>query len=372
MFRPTPLPELNERLQSGVFDTNTRLLSGNAACRRLVAALPSAVLLVDAQGKILLANAKAAELLERGQEELETLNVAEVVAPLTELFQEASPALSHRVISPSGQERYLGCRVALAERVMTEDSSPKYLVVFDDETSWVHLQSERDQLLRLAAMGEVLPSVLHELKNPLAAVTALVEVLLEESPEGALRDDLHAIIGELRRMRLTMDGVGTLGAKLASGRFQAIDLALEETCRVLHRTAVTAGVELTHEIQSMPLLALESSVVRAMLFNLIQNAIQASPSGSTIRVRGGLSGSWLEFSVQDQGHGMAPEVLARCRELFFTTKARGSGIGLSLCTQICNDAGGELRIESAPGQGTLVTVRVPARCRIQTQPPQTP
>ena len=371
MSRTSPLPELHERPRSGTHEAITRLLSGSAACRRLMEALPSPVLLVDAQGQILHANSQAALLLERGSEELETMNVRQVVAPLEELFQEANPTVSHRFISPSGQELYLGCRVALAERVIMEDSSPKYLVVFDDETSWVRLQSERDQLLRLAAMGEVLPAVLHELKNPLAAVTALVEVLLEESPEGSLRDDLHAIIGELRRMRLTMDGVGTMGAKLASGRFQAIDLALEETCRVLHQTAVTAGVELAHEIQSMPLLALESSVIRAMLFNLVQNAIQASRSGGKVTVRGRLDGPWLEFSVQDEGNGMSPEVLARCRELFFTTKVRGSGVGLSLCHQICNDAGGELLIESRQGEGTRVTARVPARSRIQTtRPPQ--
>lgn len=358
------------RPQSGFHENEAgqRLLSGSAVCRRLLETLPSAVLLVDASGDILHANAQASRLLERESTDLEGMNVRDLVAPLEELFQIRPPAKSHRFVSPSGAELYLGCRVAIAEQIPMEDSSPKYLVVFDDETSWVRLLSERDQLLRLAAMGEVLPAVLHELKNPLAAVTALVEVLLEESPEGALRDDLFAIIGELRRMRLTMDGVGTMGAKLASGRFQAIDLALEETCRVLHQTAVTAGVTLEHEIQSMPLLALESSVIRAMLFNLIQNAVQASPTGAKVLVRGGLNGSWLEFSVEDQGHGMKPEILARCRDLFFTTKVRGSGIGLSLCHQICKDAGGELLIDSQEGVGTKVTVRVPSRSRVSARP----
>jgi signal transduction histidine kinase len=331
--------------------------------------LPSAVLLVDADGQILHANAQASRLLERELWDLEGKNVGEIVAPLEELFQEANPATSHRFVSPSGQERYLGCRVALAEQVTMEEESPRYLVVFDDETSWTRLLSERDQLLRLAAVGEVLPAVLHELKNPLAAVTALVEVLLEESPEGTMREDLYAILGELRRMRLTMDGVGTMGATLSSNRFQAIDLAMEEACRVLHQTAVAAGITLEHQIDAMPLLALEASVIRAMLFNLIQNAIQASKQGGKVLVRGRLDGSWLEFSVEDSGHGMSREVLARCRDLFFTTKVRGSGVGLSLCNRICSDAGGELIIESEEGKGTKVTARVPARSRITTRPP---
>jgi signal transduction histidine kinase len=367
-----PLPELKPRIQSGVHDSSGgRLLSESTSCRRLLDALPSAVLLVDAEGEVLHANVLASALLERDVDALEEMNVAQLIAPLEELFRESSPGVNRRFISPSGQERFLGCRVALAERVTMEQDKeePRYLVVFDDETSWARLLSERDQLLRLAAVGEVLPAVLHELKNPLAAVTALVEVLLEESAAGEIQDDLHAVLGELRRMRLTMDGVGTMGARLDSGRFQAIDLAMEEACRVLHQTAIAAGLTLTHEIEAMPLLALESSVIRAMLFNLIQNAIQASRPGGGVVVRGRLDGPWLEFSVQDSGQGMTPEVLARCRDLFFTTKTRGSGVGLSLCHRICSDAGGELQIDSEPGKGTTVTARVPGRSRITVRPP---
>jgi len=369
--KPSPLPELRKRAQSGVFDSKetNRVLSGNATCRRLLEVLPAAVLLVDGKGQVLHANEQASVLLGQASWELESRNVAEIVAPLEKLFREDNAATSHRYVTLDGQERYLGCRVSLAERIDMDDSDPKYLVVFDDETSWKRLLSERDRLLRLAAMGGVLPAVLHELKNPLAAVTVLVEVLLEESQEGSLRDDLYAILGELRRMHLTMDGVGTMGAKLSSERFQPIDLAIEDTCRVLTRSATTAGVELRFEVQPMPLLALESSVIRAMLFNLIQNSIQANHPGGKVMVRGGLVDGWLEFSVEDDGHGMTPEVVARCRDLFFSTKVRGSGIGLSLCHQICKDAGGELRIESEPGKGTTITARVPAQKRLTSVPP---
>jgi PAS domain S-box-containing protein len=338
-----------------------RVLSGSATCRRLLELLPTPVLLVDGEGQVLHANAQASVLLGLAPWELESRNVAEIVAPLDRLFGVENGVTSHRFTTRDGQERYLGCRVSIAERIDMDDNEPKYLVVFDDETSWKRLQSERDRLLRLAAMGGVLPAVLHELKNPLAAVTVLVEVLLEESPEGTLRDDLYAILGELRRMHLTMDGVGTMGAKLASERFQAVDLAIEGTCRVLMGSASAAGVELRCEVEPMPVLALETSVIRAMLFNLIQNAIQANRPGGRVTVRGALRDGWLEFSVEDDGHGMAPEVVARCRDLFFTTKVRGSGIGLSLCHQICKEAGGELQIESQQGKGTHITARVPTQ-----------
>jgi signal transduction histidine kinase len=109
-----------------------------------------------------------------------------------------------------------------------------------------------------------------------------------------------------------------------------------------------------------------------MMFNLVQNAIQACRTGGKVVVQSKLEDNWLEFSVEDTGQGMTPEVLARCRDLFFTTKVRGSGIGLSLCHQICKDAGGELRIESEPGQGTKITARVPVQKRISTRLSTTP
>jgi signal transduction histidine kinase len=163
-----------------------------------------------------------------------------------------------------------------------------------------------------------------------------------------------------------------MGAKLASDRFQPVDQAIEDTCKVMSRTAAAASIELVCEVPPMPLLALETSVIRAMMFNLVQNAIQACRTGGKVVVQSKLEDNWLEFSVEDTGQGMTPEVLARCRDLFFTTKVRGSGIGLSLCHQICKDAGGELRIESEPGQGTKITARVPVQKRISTRLSTTP
>lgn len=365
MLTRKQLPELQSSFSNDLYDG--LLLSNNLAGRKLLEALPTAVLLIDENGVILHGNHHALALLKRDNAKLIGENIRTLIAPLGQPFQEGVQ-ITYRARSPSGTELEMCYCSAITEELIQDESSTKCLVILEGEASWKRLLSERNRLMHLAAMGEVLPAVLHELKNPLAAVMTLVEVLLEEQLPDSLNSDFHAILGELRRMRMTMDGVSTMGAKLASDRFQAIDLAIGDACRVLGKSALDVGVDLRHEIQVMPLLALESSVIRAILFNLIQNAIQACEQGGEVLVQGSIHNSKLLLSVEDNGRGMSPEVLVHCKELFFSTKSRGSGIGLPLCDRICKEAGGELIIESHEGKGTKITVLIPARSRISIRP----
>lgn len=231
----------------------------------------------------------------------------------------------------------------------------------EDRTTFERLREERDRLLQLAAVGEVLPSVLHELKNPLAAITTAVEVLLEEVPAGHVQDDLHAILSEVRRIKLTLEGIGLVRQGLDGTRATAVDFALMEAFRVLEAQMRRKGIVARCDVPSLPLLPFDASAIRAILFNLVNNSIYACRSGDEISLDARLSegGRVFEFNVADTGVGMAPEILERCQDLFFTTKPNGSGIGLSLCHTVVSRAGGALRIESKEGGGTRVRVRLP-------------
>lgn len=235
------------------------------------------------------------------------------------------------------------------------------------------LREERDRLLRLAAVGEVLPSLLHELRNPIAGVTTALEVLIEEMEPGEVRDTLHALLGELRRAQLTLQGIGTADRALrGDGSHHAIDHALRDACRVMSASAREAGVELRTDIPDLPLLPIDAPALRGVLFNLLNNAIAATRGKGTVDVIVRLDGSTLNVVVRDDGVGMKPEVRARCTELFFTTKARGSGIGLALARRTLESVGGSIDIESEPGKGTTVTLSIPVDAdpvKVLTEPP---
>lgn len=323
--------------------------------RAVLDALPTAVV-VSAGGRVRYANHRAAKVLGASVTEL-------VGQPLGDVMGVPDPGLpaadgergEGRVIrTVGGEERTLGY-------TSTPVGGAAEVIVFQDITRFINIQRERDKLLRLAAIGEALPSLLHELKNPLAAIMTSVEVLLEEVSAGPVQEDLHAVLSELRRMALSFEGIGAVHRKLRAKRLGPVDYACREACRVLETRAKNAGVEFKYVVDDMPLLPIDPSVVRALVFNFITNAIHACERGSAVRLAAGFNEATgvCELSVVDTGSGMSPDVLDKATDLFFTTKVSGSGIGLALCRRVVEEAGGELTIKSVPGFGTQVRIAVP-------------
>lgn len=313
-------------------------------------ALPTALVVIGDDGVIRRANRRAAEVLDR--DPLLGTSIAELLGPwpLPRDGGRSERALTRRDGS--------AIMVGLTASPLTGGGT---VLVFQDITPWHRLREERDRLMQLAMVGEALPTILHELKNPLAALNAAVEILVEESAPGPVQDQLHAVLQEARRLRLGFDGVGAVGRRLRSPRFSAVDHACREAFRVLAIPARNAGLHTRCDVVDLPLLPLDPAVMRAIVFNLVTNAMHACTAGDTIALHGRLVASGLAFqlTVADTGSGMTAEVLRRCTELFFTTKRNGSGIGLALVQQAITEAGGRLEIESVPGMGTCITALVP-------------
>ncbi|MBK7071253.1 MAG: PAS domain-containing protein [Myxococcales bacterium] len=318
----------------------------------IVDALPAAVVVIDDHGTIIRANPRACEVLDRPT--LLGLSIHVVLGPWP-LPPLSEPMRAERnVVRPDGSPRTVG----LAASPIPGGGM---VIVFQDLARWQRLRDERDRLMRLAMVGEALPTILHELKNPLAALIAASEILIEDTPAGAVQDQLHAIVGEARRLRLGLDGIGSVGRALASPRYQVIDQACREAFKVLELRANRAGIATRCDVRDLPLLPLEAAVVRAMVFNLVNNAIHACAAGAAINLHARLidDGRWFELTVVDTGSGMPHDVLVRCTDLFYSTKRNGSGIGLAVVRQAVVDAGGRLDVESVPGFGTGITARIP-------------
>ncbi len=343
-------------------------------------ALPAALLVIQADGTTVLANRQACSVLERPRSQLEGALVSSFLAPLEQLLR----PLSHddrsgllRIILPSARGASIGFTIAELPDLDPSLGEAAYTIVLKDLTEIERVREERDRLLQIATVHEVLPAILHEVKNPLAAIATTAELLFEEALDEGARSAAHAILREARRMKLTLQGIGAVGVSLRSNRNAAIDHAVREACTILEARAESLGVRTRCLVRDMPLLPLDPSVVCALVLNLVTNSIQACRSGGEVELRAELGGGGAELllHVHDTGSGMGPEVLARCRDLFFTTKARGTGIGLALCDRALTEAGGTMHIDSAPGEGTRITLHIPihplpALRRISSPSPQ--
>lgn len=331
---------------------------------RVLERVPSAVLLLDEEANVFWANARTFEMLRRPQETVLGFSVESllgVIVPRIELLPRGSEgvvgrakAATHAGESVSVVYRVTGLEIpTVAERMRA--------VFLQDVSSADTRGAERDRLLQMATVHEVIPSLLHELKTPLSSVLSAVELLAEDTEEPNARDALGAVLQELRRMKLNLEGIGSVGRPLRSPRVHAMEDVVAGAARVLEAQCRGRGMTLRCTFAPMPALPFDPSVVRALLFNLVTNAIHACEPGAAISLHLRLTddGGTFELVVSDDGPGMSPLVLARCKEPFFTTRANGSGLGLALCETAARSAQGSLSVASVLEKGTTVTLRVP-------------
>lgn len=324
-------------------------------------ALGAGVLGVCAEGVVRTANRHASMLLGRPLERLVGQPVGRVFAPL-EVLESTSERAGHdgrrsvQVARGDGLTVSLGFTVG---RPQSPHPTLRYVVLFQDLSGVDDLRRQRDRLLQLATLEDALPSVLHELRNPLAAVTASLECLTEET-DGDLRLDLLATLSELRRMSLMLSALGGVARPVRTQQPCDAAEAVREACRVMEPTAWRKGVTLRAPEAVTGPLYIDRAALAGVVFNLVKNAIDACGAGDEVAVELELRDGALLLRVRDTGPGMPVDVRERATELFFTTKRRGSGIGLALCKQVAESGGGTLRIDSAPGAGTVVELRVPA------------
>jgi two-component system NtrC family sensor kinase len=220
------------------------------------------------------------------------------------------------------------------------------------------LQSER-----LAAIGRMAAHVSHEVRNPLSSIGLNVE-LLEEELHGAnpeTRELLHAVHREIERLRAVTEEYLRV-ARLPNPHLLPEHVAdvVRGAVQLLRLELAAASVQVVLELdEDLPLVAMDEAQMRQVLINLLKNAREAMPQGGVVRVSARESAGGVLLCVCDDGVGMEPEQKERIFDLFYTTKQRGSGLGLPLTQQIVVAHGGHIRCESSPGQGTVFTLFLP-------------
>jgi signal transduction histidine kinase len=328
--------------------------------RSILDSVDSGVVVIGHDRAVLFANARAAAMLRVEREHLEASTISKELAFLEDALRDDGTSVSDQreVRRVDGSNASFACSVSPTMVLGTR----AWVVSLQDVTPRRRMQGERDLFLQLAAVGEAMPTVLHELRNPLAAVLSAIEVLADERRDDlALLEELRIVETEVRRALFGIEGLGLGSRSLRSQSEEDVGEAIRVVCRVLGARARRNRVELDVQIDGVGDLYLDASAMRALVYNLVTNALHACKAGAKVRVRAQVERATQDFelTVEDTGEGMTPEVLARCTQLFFTTKRSGSGIGLALCRDLVIRGGADLHIVSAIGVGTKVRITVP-------------
>ncbi len=227
------------------------------------------------------------------------------------------------------------------------------------------LRESQERLLRserFAAVGEAAAYVSHEIKNPLMVIGGLAHQVAKRLEDRAeLQEKLRLIREEVRRLETFLGDLRDF-TRPAPPVLTPLNLnqVIREVEQLLETEAKKRGVDIVEDLDSrLPPVSADANQMKQVLLNLMKNALEAMDGGGRLVLKSGAEEGHVWFSVTDTGVGMTPEVLGRIFNPFFTTKAKGTGLGLAVIHKIVTDHHGSLLVDSTPGQGSTFVVKLP-------------
>ena len=271
--------------------------------------------------------------------------------------------------TPAGLARFLN--ISLMPLVQNKKLSGS-IIKIDDITEKRNQETLLHRMENLASLTNLAASVAHEIKNPLGSISIYIQLLQkavnkarnsdEKLPdEKFLENYLEIINQEIDRLNnIIVDflfAVRPISAELIpENPVKLLNLYVEFFKPELEDKNINLK---TAFLENSPKILLDEKLFKQVLINLVQNAIVAMPDGGELFLSTRITGDKYLISVADTGIGMNSETVSRIFEPYFTTKATGTGLGLTMVYKVIKEFGGDIEVESYEGKGTIFTISLP-------------
>jgi signal transduction histidine kinase len=245
------------------------------------------------------------------------------------------------------------------------------VLIFKDITRLKRLEAENERNRRLSAMGELVMKIAHEIRNPLGSIELFANLLADDLKGTEQVDYAKRISNSVRSLVSALDNMLRFSGEIRPRlEYSCLNDVLSETFNEFKDLLTGGGAEMEFSDDSRYMLYLDRDLVRQAFINLLLNSVQAMPEGGKIEVRvsGGVcddngSLSEVKIAIRDNGAGMDEETKARLFEPFYSTKDRGTGLGMSITLAIISAHGGRIEVDSFPGRGTEFIISLPTEKR---------
>ena len=339
----------------------------------VIESMPLGVVAVDREGQILAWNRSAEEILGAPRETTLAKTIDQIggaggwqEALLGALRRGGAGAPSEHIVRrPDG--RTVPIEVNAAPLRDAEGRTRGAVATLTDLSNVRSMEERIRQLDRLAALGRFASSVAHEIRNPLTGIATGVEYLSRGFPEGDERwVDVQFILREVTRLNTIIQDLlsATRPRMLTLGPVSLPDVAAR-ALRTLAPSIQEGKVQIRLErADTWPKVLADTDQLLQVFLNVIQNAVQALEEGGEVKIDARLVGNpptpRVQIEIADTGAGIAPEHLPHLFEPFYTTRPKGTGLGLFVAHGIVQRHGGSIEVVSAPGQGTRFRIVLPA------------
>lgn len=320
-----------------------RLIQLETFHSKLLDNLPDGIFTVDKQGIITSANQALSNILNKP--------LAEILGkPFSSFFTSNLP--EHKWISLEKDKKSL----ELLKIPLTQE----YLFLLRDRTELKKMEEELLQNQKLATIGRFATGMAHEIRNPLNALKGFAQFFAQKfTQEEPAKTYAHTMVQEADRLNRVITDLLTFARpkKIEKKEFK-LKPFLEEIIRLLQFDLQKKNLRTILEIETESIQADQDGLKQALL-NLILNSIEASYPQGTIKIHAKRLNSNLKITIEDFGQGMDEATLKEVFTPFFTTKDKGTGLGMSIVHKIITEHAGNIDINSTPNQGTKVEITLP-------------
>lgn len=351
-----------------ISNINARLRQSEAQHRQIIEASPDAYF-VFVQNRILYANPATLQLFGyKKTREIDITTLKNLIIP---------PKYKELGIFESQKQVHLG-EITIAKEaglpvtveglvipIMFEGESA-YQYIIRDITQRKEFEKEMARLDRLNLIGEMAAGIGHEIRNPMTTVRGFLQILGEKEECAKFKEYFDLMIDELDRANsiitefLKLAKNKTLDKKLIN-----INDEINTLLPLIQSDAMKSDKYIVLELEGIPDLLLDEKEIRQVIFNLVRNGLEASPTGSDLTIRTFTDGDDVVLAIQDTGEGISTDVLEKIGTPFFTTKDNGTGLGLAVCYSIAARHNAKIEIETGVN-GTTFFIRLKRQGALET------
>jgi len=328
--------------------------------------IPMGVVIVDARGIVTHLNDLALEAVSGNRNAREPSElISQPIAQLSDTFLEEPPGklLSNALDGgeAASQVVEIGSRTYIITGFSVRDLQSQEIIgatlLSHDITEISQLRDEFGRMERLSLVGQMAASITHEIRNPMAVIRGFIQLMKERSPEHQ-REYFRIVMEELDRANaIISDFLSLAQNRVVHKEKTSLNDIVNELVQLLWADANLRGQTIEVELdERLPLLELNDKEIKQLILNLARNAMEAMGNDGLLSLRTRTRPNMVQLMVADNGCGIPREKMERLFEPFYTTKTRGTGLGLPLCLSIVERHQGQIDVTSQEGEGTTFTV----------------